>query len=299
MNLLNSSFHHSLAGKDIGNEGADIIIRNLFQEIETAAERYTPQNEVWETDILSALRLCKGVERGSQSAQAFVLAIIQERWNDMSITFRKQYDFQFDVLVLRETGVQPSTMDNYTRAAKVFFVDGKKPLGQVEVTKYDQYNRPVKKDGEIQKELKAFDPSKVSITKLALAAPLAKQDKLTPQMWNMLADNEITVDAFKKVIYTPPVGEESDTTTDPSLRFTLEGNRIIAHEFGESIEIGELYFDMGDNELGRTAIRRLLMQLQIPHEEDVISRMIQNARDTQLIRTYGDKLIVPDQEQEQ
>lgn len=296
MNLTN--LHQSLQGIDLGVNGSDIILRNLFQQIELAAERYEPQSVQWETDILHTLRLCQGIKRGVDSAEAYVLSIIEDRWDDMSIEFRKRYDYQYDVLVLRETGVQPSTMDNYTRAARAFFgEEGAKPMGLVEVTKYDQFNQPIKKDGEFQKEYVEFDPKKTNLAKLCVAAPLARQGKLTQQQWNMLADNQVTPDAFKKAIYNVPK-EGSERDSDPSLRFTLEGDRLVAHEFGESVEIAELYFDMYDNELARTAIRRMLLSLQVPHEQDVIARMGQRARDTQIIRTYGNQLIIPDQESE-
>lgn len=299
MNLL-TSLHHSLAGKDIAVEGADIITKRLFQRIEDAATAYRPQSEEWENDALQALRLCKNVEKGALSAQAYVLAMIQDHWEDMSIAFRREYDFQYDVLVMRETNLMPSTMDNYTRAAKVFYgEDAKKPLGKVEVSKYDEYKRPVKVDGEVVKEYQDWDPSRYSISKLALVAPLAKQDKMTPRLWNMVADEQITVEALKKEIYKAPEGETDHR--DPSLRFTLDGDKIIAHEFGESVEIAELFFDNGDTDLGRTALRRLLLFLNVQIEQDVLSRMIKNARDTQLIRIYnngGEALIVDGNSQE-
>jgi hypothetical protein len=289
---MSLAFHPSMQGKDLGSEGTDIIARQLFQRIEDTAGRYESQSTIWETDILSALRLCQGVREVSESAQAYVLSIIQDHWDDMSIEFRREYDYQYAVLVLRETNVQPSTMDNYTRAAKVFFgEEGKKPLGPVQVTKYNQFKQPEKaEDGSVKKEFITFDPAKAGIAKLSAAAPLAKQDRMTPELWNMLADKEVTVEAFKKAAYKP-VKTEDDS--DPSFRLTLEGNRIVAHEYGEHIEIGELYFEMGEEELGRTGIRRVLMMLNIPHETDVISRMIQRARDTQVIRTYGDGLVIP------
>lgn len=288
-----SNLHPSIADKDLGLEAADIITRNLFQQIENVSERYQPQSSLWEADILQALRLCKGVESASKSAQAYVLAIIEDHWDDMSIDFRRQYDFQYSVLVMRETDVQPSTMDNYTRAARVFYAGDKKPLGLVAVTKYDQFNRPVVKDGEVQKEYVEFDPSRISISKLSVAAPLAKQDKLTPTQWAMLADKQITVEALKKELYKAPEGSDPKDA-DPSLRYTLDGDRIVAHEFGESVEIAELYFDMGTSDLGRTAIRRLLLALNIPYEEDVIGRLIQKARDRQLTRIYetGGNLLI-------
>lgn len=287
-----ATFHHSLAGKDLGSEAADVITKNLFQRIDEVASRRESQNEQWEKELLTALRLCEQVKLGTQSAQAYALAIIEDNWDDMSMDFRKEYNYQFAVLVLRETGVQPSTMDNYTRAARVFFLEDHKPLGKVEVTKYDEYKRPVVRDGTPVKELQDFDPSRVPISKLSLMAPLARQEKMTAVLWNMLADNEVTVDALKKVIYKK---EDDDDDEDPSLRYTMEGNRIIAHEFGERVEIGEIYFDMGESDLGRTAIRRLLLALSIPYEEDVITRMIQNARNNQLLRIYengGEALIV-------
>lgn len=291
MNLL-TSLHHSLQGKDIAVEGADIITKRLFQRIQEAEKKDGLQDEVWETDLVNALRLCRNVERGATSAQAYVLAIIKKNWNDLSLPFRKNYDFSFDVFVMRETGIQPSTAENYLRAAETFFVNNKRPMGQIEIPLYDAFCRPIKQDGVVVTKYIEFDATQVPVSKLTLVRSLAEQNKMTPKLWSMLSDSQITVEALKKEIYVTPEGEPS--RGDPSLRFTLEGSSIVAYEFGESVEIAELFYDMGDSDLGRSAIRRLLLILGIPYDEDIIAKQTQNARDTMIIRIHengGNRLV--------
>lgn len=286
MNSLLTNFHHSLQGKDVGEEGAKAITRVLMQQIEDSEKEFEPRSHEWEADAIKSLRLCIAVEEGSRTAQAYVLALIQKHWDDLSIEFRKAYDYQFDVLVMRETGLQVSTMDNYIRAANTFFVEGKRPMGQIEVPVYNEYKEPVKKDGKVVMKQIDFDPSQISITKLNLARSLAEQDKMTPTLWSMLADREVTPDTFKKAMYSGDGGSSKSTNEDPSLKFRLHGNIIVAREFGEEAEVGEIFWDMGDTELGRTAIRRLLIILQIPFEEDEIAKLIQQARDKMIVRIY-------------
>lgn len=281
-----ANLHQSMQGKDIGEEGANVITRVLIQQIENAEKEFQPQSLSWESDAIGALRLCIRVEEGSKAAQAYVLALIQKHWDELSKEFRKEYDYQFDVLVMRETGIQPSTMDNYTRAADTFFIKKMQPLGSVEVPVYDQFRKPVKKDGVVVTKHVDFDATRISITKLTLARPAVEANRMTPKLWSMLVDKEVTVDALKKEMYSTTTGNETGKVEDPSLRFRLQGNVIVAREFGEEVEIAELFWDMGDTELGRTAIRRLLIALQIPFEEDVIAKIMQQARETMILRVY-------------
>lgn len=279
-----ASLHHSLQGVDLGDAGADIITSILIRQVEEVAEKFEPQNDLWEKDILHTLRLCKGVEKGSKSAQAYILAVVRDRWQDLNIEFRRNYSFTFDTFVLRETDWMPSTCDNYLRSAKTFFIDKKAPDFPVEITSYDEYRRPILKDGKPVKRLEDFNPAKCDITKLNLVRPLVEQGKMTKTLWNMTADREVTVDALKKEIYGK---KENDEEQDTSLCFKVRGTSIVAVEFGEEVEIGEIFFEMGTTELGRSAIRRLLMLMGVEYEEDVLARMIQSKHDDQIIRIYN------------
>lgn len=286
MSIWLANLHQSMQGKDIGEEGANVITRVLIQQVENAEKDFQPQSLAWESDIIGALRLCSSVEEGSKIAQIYVLTLIRKHWNDLSLEFRKEYNYQFDVLVMRETGIQPSTMDNYSRAAETFFIEGKKPLGKIEVPVYDQYRKPVKRDGEIVTQSVDFDPTRSTISKLSLARPLVETDRMTPKLWSMLMDKEVTSDVLRKEMYSNN-SPDRPKNEDPSLRFRLQGNVIVAREFGEEVEIAELFWDMGDTELGRTAIRRMLIVLQIPFEEDEIAKVMKQARDTMILRVYN------------
>lgn len=293
-----SKFHHSLEGKDVGQEGADTITRLLLQQVGDIEIRFAPKDQDWEQDILSALRLSKRVEEGSKTVQAYILYYIKKHWDELSLDFRLKFNNQFDMLVYQEVGVLPTTMDEYLKTIDTFFVKDIKPFGKVEVPMRDQFKCVVKdEEGNVRTEFKEFDPASVSITKLNLARPLAEREQMDEKRWAMLLDPVVTVSQLQAELYKPaPNGNTpASRSDDPSLVYFLEGNIIVAREYGEVVEIGELFYDVGaQSDVARDAIFRLLKLLNIAFEQDEIAKKMAEAKNIVLGKVYesgGEELI--------
>lgn len=291
-----SSLHHTLRNHDLGEDGAGILTHVLMSQIQKKEEVFVPGSKAWEDDIVSSLRLCKGIEEGSRNAQLYILTLIKQHWTELSKDFLKSYNYSFDVLVMRETEILPSTFDSYSRTINTFFIEEKGPQTQIEVPVYDEYKNPVKKEGEVVTRFIDFDPTNIPISKLTLVRPLVEQGKMTPTLWSMVADKEVSGEAIRKELYKPVEGNE-DTGSDTALRYTLEGNIIIAHEFGEEAEIAEILWETAESEVGFNAIRRLLLMCGIRMDSDEIAKRAKEARDVQIIRIYknGGQALLPEE----
>lgn len=250
----------------IVSDEANVLTRNLLHEIQKAEEKFQPDKK-WADEMMEVLRFTVGAGEGLTVGMAYALHIIKKHWEELPLEFRKGYNYQFDVLVMRETPIKPETFDNYERAIKTFIVEGKKPVGTVEIPKRNKFKEPVI-EGEVVRENVEFDPLKIPLSKLSIMRSAVEKDQMTDKRWGMLVDPGITADQLRSELYTRP------QPTDPDLSMTwyLAGDVLVVSEMGEEAVIGRLDFtEYGRNELVTNGIKRILHCLGIKLDEEVIS----------------------------
>ena len=288
--------------KNAALDGSDIITRVLIDRIQKFESEFGEQDtRQWEEDLLQAGALCKGVEASSRLAQAYIATIAKHHWDQLSKEFRFQFNYSWEIYVFSQFDIQPSTMSQYVDAVQTFVIDKVKPFGTVRVVKRDRFKNPVKQDGSVVMEEKEFDPFMIDITKLVRMAPLAKRGLLdsgeqAQKIWSLAMDRGATVAQLEQVIYQPNT-PGNGSKTSPDLTFELIGDRLVVHSFGESVEIAEIYFDMGENDVAKRGIYRVLSVLGIKFEEDQIAQQMEEAKSRMLIRIYdngGEELISND-----
>lgn len=273
-----SKLHHSIADKDLSSESAQVIVNNLKQIIEDVEGQFRERDSEWEQDILSVLRFFVRVEEGTYTAKLRVLGIFIRHWDDLSLNFRLAYNNQVSEFCYREAKLQLETVQNYLRGITVF--DQVKPFGKVAVVQRDKFGRPMMDAAKNPVMVyKDFSVDEIQPSKLALMASVANRGEMSEKRWGMLADPCVTVADLQAEIYRV----EKPSDPDPSLRFSLEGNIIVAHEFGQAVELAEIFPEMWDEELGRKGIKRILQCLGIRSDEEVIQRM---ERRQEVIRIY-------------
>lgn len=257
----------------IVSEEAATLTKNLLHEIQSVNSKAEESSPAWISNMVDILRFCVEAGEGLGIGAVYTLYLIKEGWDKLPLEFRKQYDFQFNILVYRETNIKPETLDNKFRAVKTYIVEGKRPFGTVEIPKRDQFNNPVIVDGEIVTEQFEWDVTKVPMTKLQVMRPLVERNEITSNQWAMLADPGIKVSQLHSEIYR----REKPSDPDPSLMFKLYGDVIVAQEFGQEAVVGRLDFSQyGDNELVTNAIKHLMRCLSIKMDEEVITLIKEN-----------------------
>jgi len=252
---------------NIASQEANVLTRNLLHEIQKVEEKFQPQDKKWADETLNVLRFCVGAGNGLSLGTIYTLYIYKTHWDDLPIEFRREYNYQFNMLVVRETPVKPETLDNYFRTVKTYIVEGKKPFGTIEVPKRDQYRNLIVEDGEIITEQKEFDPLEIPITKLTLMRSAVENNEMTDKRWSMLVDPDVRTSEIQAELYK----RDDPGDPDPSMQYKLMGDVIIAQELGKEVVIGRLDFSQyGDNELVTNAIKHLLRCLGVKPDMDVI-----------------------------
>src|SRR5690606_17095131 len=128
------------------------------------------------------------------------LVVLRKNWEALPIKFRLEYNNNFYELAMRETnGLAPSTIDNYMSVARVFVGGEFNYFGSVAVpVRTSEGDVVVDQNGNVLTKNVEWDYTKPPITKLALAAPLARNGKLQekPELMSMLMDDGVTPTDF-------------------------------------------------------------------------------------------------------
>lgn len=279
--------HASIKDLSLGDESANVLVRSILYDIQQIDNQFQAHSLDWADQAVHALRLLDGVEEGSKTAKVCLLKVLKDHWDDLPPEFKTRYSYSHDVLIMRETRLLPSTVQDYMDAVDTFIFKNMKPFAKVQVPKRDSAGRPVIENNEVVMQDVEFDPTRVPITKLVRAKAAAKRGLMEPgqrceKIWALMMDKEATVEDIDKII----LGTNQPNDPDPSLTYRLEGNIITASEMGETAEIAEIFFDVGKDEMAGRAIREILRRLGIQFEEDVIARMIANSHKEVLGRVY-------------
>lgn len=112
-----TKLHSSLEGIDLGHAQANVLVRALLDRAQTIRQQAEEGSPFWFDEMKNVLHMATGMEEGGRSIKAFVLAVVEPVWEKLPLEIRAEYNYSFDVFTVREAGIQPTTADNYIRAA--------------------------------------------------------------------------------------------------------------------------------------------------------------------------------------
>lgn len=262
--------------KSLATLTAESVVVRLFKELDKL-RRGDPSTEEWFKTVLDVSVFSQQIEIGFGHARAYGLAIIKEQWDNIDSDIRKQYGFAFDTFASSITGKQPSTVHNYIRTAKTWFIDAVSPGRQIEITLRDNNGRPIRDEkGKIITEWKDFVPYNIDISKLLAVNSRATRGEMTDRLWEMLIDDFYTCEDVQKE--AAGNGKEKDFYR-PS--FFLLGPALCAEVGGETVVIAdELNWEGYENHEGtRETIDLLCKVLDVIRDEDRIQTLLRESYD--------------------
>lgn len=180
---LKDQLDHSVATQAAGG-----VLTRLFSDLDklNAAKEL---NAAWASDVFNVMVFAQTVETGFGHAKAYALAVLKEHWEDIPLDIRKQYGYSFIQMAKNYTGKQVSTIDNYVRTARIWFIDKTSPGKPVEITVRDNEGRPIRDEhGKVITKQESFNPFMIDISKLLAVNSRAARGEMTPKLWEMLVD---------------------------------------------------------------------------------------------------------------
>jgi hypothetical protein len=250
------------------------VMNRVFHEIDRLATRDVSQPE-WFSSMMDVLNFCNSAEIGFSHAKAYALAIIGEHWDDVDFNIRKNYGLSFKAFAVSVTGKQWSTIDNLLRTARIWFINKVRPTSPIEVLVREPDGAPVMQDnGKPKTKFVEFEPFLVDMSKLLFMNSRANNDKMTPRLWSMLADDYFTCDDVRVANLTEDDGNgNKGDEFDHSLKFHLEADELHVSELGETQVVGTLdfstFYDEPDG-LKTRALKHMMYMLHVPDDEYII-----------------------------
>lgn len=272
---------------DIETQKASALASRCITEV-NRINREVEGREEWLAEIHRLIVFFQKSGEAMENAKYYALTFVEDQWDSLPLSFRKQYGFDFIVLAEQIIKRDAGTIKNNLRAIRTFLRDEKGPTGMTVTIPVKRDGAPVIDEaGRPQVEVREWNPATVPLSKMAVLRSVAADDKLSPKLAAMAMDEDTTVDDLQVELYSNRNGIEDDGkgSADPELRFGINGNVITVSRLGMSIEIGELYFDVYDtDDLAGDGIRRLARFLGIKMSE--IDGLVK-AQKRAILASYG------------
>lgn len=262
---LKNQLDHSVATLAAGN-----VLFRLFSDLDKLNSA-TEFNEAWANDVFNIMLFSGAVETGFSHAKAYALAILKDHWDDMPIDVRKQYGFSFNKMAQNFTGKQSSTIDNYIRTARVWFINKVSPGKPIEITVRDNEKRPIRDEhGRVLTKFEEFNPYMVDMSKLLVVNARAARGEMTPKLWEMLVDPFYT---YEDIQLEHANGDKEPDFYRPS--YFLLGPGLYAEMAGKTLCIAEElnWSEYETDSDVKDAIDLLLKMLDVVPEEDRIHQL--------------------------
>lgn len=230
-----------ILSKSIYSQGADLLTKRTLFEICQFNSRFDGSAE-WQDQVLALADTFHRLGQGISVIYMVVLAIIEDRWEELDYNWRSYFDDDFYVFVFKKYGRKPKTVNADLRAVRTFVLGSPvaKPFGTVEIPKRTVSGDIEKNDqGEPVTQLVEWDPLQTDLAKLKVAVPLVEQGKMDRKTWSMIMDDKVSSSEMVKRIYE----NNKDEPHPPQLgiKYRMEGPILVAYENGtDEVELGEL-----------------------------------------------------------
>lgn len=253
------------------------VIVRTFNEIARSANDTRADDQTWLDQMSLIIHDCGVAEMGFLGAQALALALVEREWDDLEFDVRATYDLSFKVYAMQKTNRAWSTIDNYIRTARLWFLENTRPLGPVDVPLRLPNGKLQKENGEPLYTPVEFDARKVDLTKLMVCNATARAGRMTPRLWSLLADPMVRCEDLTEELREPREG------TQEALRFLLVGPTLLAQRgLDEVIIVDDNGFNWEDyyqnEDLTRDAIDRIMKVLGIKMDDELIVEGIRKQR---------------------
>lgn len=265
MNSL-TTIHDNL-DKSVAARAAGDVLTRTFKELDALHTPDVP-SPMWFKSVYDLIIFSQQIEAGFGHAKAYALAIIAEQWEELPVDLRRQFGYTFKTFARNVTGKEPSTIDNYIRTARVWFVQKVNPGRPVEIKIRGEDGKPIVDEyGKQLTQQVEFAPFNVDMTKLLLCNAAAVKGTMTPRLWEMLVDPFYTVADLHREL-----SENGSPQSFVSPSFFLLGPGLYCEVAGEQYCIAE-ELNWADYEKGgpvKDAIDRIMKVLDIVFDEDAV-----------------------------
>lgn len=273
----------TLVNNDLGTFTGQAIVKRVCGEILGLVPEPEEDKEEWFKRADGTIQLANEMVEGFELLRAAGLAIMQDTWEDLPLTKRAEYGYQFRVYAEKRCPTLAwSTIDNHIRAARTFVIEGAKPKTKIEVIMRNQDKTPVLKDGVVQTEYKEFDPLQVPISKLVLVRSAVDSGKIedNPALWSKVVDDGYTWQEVRSELFSVA---SKEAKIDPEIRYELLGPVLIAKQHFEEVILiddsgfrWEVYYDPShkDHDLTKAALDRMFTSLSVKPDEEILSALL-------------------------
>lgn len=249
-------------------DGVASMVRGALNKME-GIERDVQLGEAdegWHNKIIELIKFSTDIQQGFAIIEAFALAVLRDNWNVIDIDFRMQWGNNFYVMAYWLTDKRlssTSSVDNRVSTARAY--ETFEVFNTIKVPVRDQRGIILEENGEPVYEEVEWDVTVPDITKLATAAPLARDGTLkdNPEVLTLLMDTGATVKDVKYEIYGKPKDPR------PQITYRLFGPMIVA-EFGKPdteeykvAEVAEISWTGHETEFEKAAVINMLRRLGI------------------------------------
>ena len=269
--------------ESLANRLATGIVGRMFNEMDilrTKGVLYVEHNSSqdlvnWFIQITDLVIWAGKMQSGFSLVRAYALAVIQDAWDDLPLELRKPYNLDFWVYARVQTGdKERSTIDNYIRTARTWFMGGLDLPKEVRVVRRDSSGKIVQKDGEPVYETIEFNPATVMPSKLLVCNARVKAGTMTDELWTALADPYYDYGDVRTLL-TKSASNGGVEGLVAGIQFYFVGPVLVARVDGEEVLVAEefnwgAYYDEPDGP-ARFAIERLCLLLGIRLDEVIIS----------------------------
>lgn len=247
---------------------AQSVLNRLFSEVYSLYNQSEPDHE-WYNKSVQVLEFSNEVEIGFTHAQAFVLAMIKERWDDLPLSIRMPFSLSWDDFAKKYTrGKAKSTYEGYVLTARIWLIEEFGKGKVVRISQRSEDGSPLIENGKPLYEDKEFIPYQIDFSKLTILNSRARSNNMTEELWEMLVDDWYNCDNLRIAATN---GDDLDPTKRYLSYFHLEGPWLCISRADRTIEIAEINWERYDtDDLVKEAIDTLLRNLRVIMDEDKI-----------------------------
>jgi len=247
---------------------AKAVLNRLFSEIYSLYNQEEPDH-AWYNKSVQVLEFSNEVEIGFLHAQAFVLAMIKERWDNLPLSIRMPFNLSWDEFAKKHTrGKAKSTYEGYVLTARIWLMEEFGKGKVVRITKRSEDGSPIIENGKVLFEDREFIPYQIDFSKLSILNSRARNNDMTDELWEMLVDDYYNCDNLRIISAN---GNDIDSTKQYLAYFHLEGPWLCITQADKTIEIAEINWESYDTDpLVKYAIDMLMKNLRIVMDEDKI-----------------------------
>lgn len=255
-------------------DSARAAAEKFLADLNTYNDKFEPNSEIWADQLDSHITYLTVIQKGLTNAQLYALTLMKQRWDELPLSFRINYNNDFWLYGCLKTGRKMHRLEELIGAIEVFVLGLVGPTGTVAVPKRNELGAVI--EGEVN--YVEFDPLEIDSGKLVAVTSRAAKGQMTEQLWSMLVDDQISVGELQLEL----AGGRKKGDPDTSMKFYWDGPALTVVENGISLFLGEFFgwddYHDDPNSLQRRAIKRMSAMLNIQMDDEVLRNQLLKIR---------------------